>query len=104
VNITEVEDVTAVLAELTAGRGPDSVIEAVGMEAHGSPAGKLAHAAVGLLPDRIAKPLIDKAAIDRMNALHTAVKSVRRGGTVSVSGVYGGEVDPCRTRHRGRAG
>jgi threonine dehydrogenase-like Zn-dependent dehydrogenase len=38
--------------------------------------------------------VIDKAAIDRLDALHTAVKSVRRGGTVSVSGVYGGGVDP----------
>ena len=64
------------------------------MEAHGSPRGKLAHAAVGLLPDVIAKPLSDHLAIDRLDALHTALKAVRRGGTVSVSGVYGGEVDP----------
>ena len=38
--------------------------------------------------------MIDRMAIDRMDALHTAIKGVRRGGTVSVSGVYGGEVDP----------
>ncbi len=50
--------------------------------------------AVGLLPDAVAKPLIQKAAIDRMAALHTAFKAVRRGGTVSISGVYGGQVDP----------
>ena len=94
VDLNDVEDVAAALIELTGGRGPDSVIEAVGMEAHSSPRGKLAHAVVGALPDALARPLIDKVAIDRLDALHTAVTSVRRGGTVSVSGVYGGEVDP----------
>ena len=91
---TEVDDVAATLIDLTDGRGPDGVLEAVGMEAHGSPRGKLAHAAVGLLPDALAKPLTDKAAVDRLDALHTSLKAVRRGGTVSVSGVYGGELDP----------
>ena len=70
------------------------MIDAVGMEAHGSPRGKAAQAAVGLLPDAVAQPLIDRFAIDRLDALHTAVKAVRRGGTVSLSGVYGGEMDP----------
>ena len=64
------------------------------MEAHGSPRAKAAQAAVGLLPDALAKPLIDRMAVDRLDALHTALKSVRRGGTVSISGVYGGEMDP----------
>jgi len=82
------------LIEMTGGRGPDAVVEAVGMEAHGSPFGKAAHTAVGLLPDAIAKPFTDKLAIDRMHALHTAIKACRRGGTVSISGVYGGEIDP----------
>jgi len=90
----DVDDVAGTLLEMTGGRGPDAVIDAVGMEAHGSPGGKLAHAAVGLLPDAAAKPLIDKAAMDRLDALHTAMKAVRRGGTVSISGVYGGELDP----------
>ena len=90
----EVDDVAAALIELTSGRGPDGVIDAVGMEAHDSPVGKAAHTAVGLLPDVLAKPLTDRMAIDRLGALRTALKSVRRGGTVSVSGVYGGEVDP----------
>jgi threonine dehydrogenase-like Zn-dependent dehydrogenase len=94
VDLNEVDDVAATLIELTSGRGPGSVIEAVGMEAHSSPRGKLAHAVVGALPDAIARPMIDKAAIDRLDALHTSVKAVRRGGTVSVSGVYGGEIDP----------
>ena len=89
-----VDDVAEALIELTGGRGPDGVVDAVGMEAHDSPVGKAAHAAVGLLPDALAKPLTDKMAIDRLGALRTAVKAVRRGGTVSVSGVYGGEADP----------
>jgi threonine dehydrogenase-like Zn-dependent dehydrogenase len=50
--------------------------------------------AAGLLPDRVAQKITDVAAVDRLDALHVAVKAVRRGGTVSVSGVYGGEVDP----------
>jgi threonine dehydrogenase-like Zn-dependent dehydrogenase len=92
-----VDDVAATLIEMTGGRGPDGVIEAVGMEAHGSWRGTLAGAAqraVGLLPDKLAQPFTDKFAVDRLDALYAALKAVRRGGTVSVSGVYGGEVDP----------
>ena len=40
------------------------------------------------------KQVSDRAAVDRLDALHAALKSVRRRGTVSVSGVYGGEADP----------
>ena len=90
----DVDDLPEALIELTGGRGPDSVVDAVGMEAHDSPMGKAAHAVVGALPDAIAKPMTDKMAIDRLGALHAAVKAVRRGGTVSLSGVYGGELDP----------
>jgi threonine dehydrogenase-like Zn-dependent dehydrogenase len=93
-DLREVDDVAATLIEMTGGRGPDGVVEAVGMEAHGSPAAKAAQTAAGLLPDAVAKPFIDKLAIDRLDALHTALKAVRRAGTVSISGVYGGEVDP----------
>jgi len=94
VDSTDVDDLPAALIDMTDGRGADGVVDAVGMEAHGSPIGKAAHAIVGALPDALAKPLTDKMAIDRMGALRTAVKAVRRGGTVSISGVYGGEVDP----------
>ena len=82
------------LRELTDGRGPDSAIDAVGMEAHGAPFGELAQNAAGYLPDAVAKVLIQKAGIDRLSALLACFESVRRGGTVSISGVYGGAVDP----------
>ncbi|GAB7192190.1 zinc-dependent alcohol dehydrogenase [Kineococcus sp. NUM-3379] len=88
------DDVADVLRELTDGRGPDSVVDAVGMEAHASPVGKFAQKAAGLLPDAIARKAISTAGVDRLTALHTAIDAVRRGGTVSLSGVYGGEADP----------
>ncbi len=87
-------DPGAALLEATDGRGPDSVLEAVGMEAHGDAPSKIAQASAGLLPDALAKPFIDAAAVDPMAALETAIKACRRGGTVSVSGVYGGEKNP----------
>jgi threonine dehydrogenase-like Zn-dependent dehydrogenase len=87
-------DLPEVIREMTDGRGPDSVIDAVGMEAHGSPGAKLAHQLVGLLPDAIAEPVMQKGGIDRLNALYLAIDLVRRGGTISLSGVYGGMKDP----------
>jgi threonine dehydrogenase-like Zn-dependent dehydrogenase len=93
-DLSEHDDVAADLIDATAGRGPDAIIDAVGMEAGGSPFGKMAHTVVGLLPDVVARPMTDKMAVDRLAALHTALKAVRRGGTVSLSGVYGGEMDP----------
>ncbi|RLP94434.1 zinc-dependent alcohol dehydrogenase [Micromonospora sp. CV4] len=93
-DVRELDDVPGALIDLVDGRGPDAVIDAVGMEAHGSPVGKLAHAAVGLLPDKLAQTMTDRVGMDRLSVLHAALKSVRRGGTVSLSGVYGGEADP----------
>ncbi|WP_152187942.1 zinc-dependent alcohol dehydrogenase [Georgenia satyanarayanai] len=89
-----VDDVAAAVRELTHGRGADSVIDAVGMEAHGSPVAKGVQAGAGMLPDALARPLFTKAGIDRMAALHAAIEIVRRGGTISLSGVYGGAQDP----------
>lgn len=89
-----VDDVPQAVFDLTDGRGADGTVDAVGMESHGSPLAEAAIGAVGLLPDALAKPVIDRLGIDRLAALVAAIKSVRRGGTVSVSGVYGGEVDP----------
>lgn len=94
VDVSDVDDVPGMLLEGVDGRGPDAVIDAVGMEAHGSPRSSLAQRAAGLLPDALSQPLIDRYGVDRLSALHAAVKSVRRGGTVSISGVYGGEADP----------
>ena len=87
-------DVAEALRDLTGGRGPDSVIDAVGMEAHGAPVAALAQRAVGLLPDSVARPLTARFGVDRLSALHTAIRAVRRGGTLSVIGVYGGNADP----------
>jgi threonine dehydrogenase-like Zn-dependent dehydrogenase len=94
IDVSELEDVPGTVIDLVSGRGPDAIIDAVGMEAHGSTSGKLAQAAAGLLPDKLAQTMTDKAGVDRLTVLHAALKAARRGGTVSVSGVYGGELDP----------
>ncbi len=88
------KDLTQVILDMTEGRGADSVIDAVGFEAHGSPVEKFVQDAAGLLPDPVAEKLIDTAGIDRLTALHNAIDAVRRGGTVSISGVYAGKADP----------
>ena len=88
------EDVVGSVRDLTQGRGADSVVDAVGMEAHGSPVASGAQRAANLLPDLLAAPLIERAGVDRLAALRTAISATRRGGTLSVSGVYGGAVDP----------
>ena len=88
------DDLGDVIREMTAGRGPDSVIDAVGMEAHGSPGAKLVQTVAGMLPDALAAPLNKAAGVDRMAALYSAIDIVRRGGTVSIIGVYGGAADP----------
>lgn len=90
----EVGGVGAVVRESTGGRGPDAVIDAVGMEAHGSPASTLVQKFVGLLPDAVAEPMMKRAGLDRLAALYTAIDAVRRGGTISIAGVYGGAADP----------
>jgi len=95
INLHEVgKDFADEVRNRTSGRGADAVIDAVGMEAHGSPMVEMTHKLVGLLPDAVAQPFLKKAGIDRMAALTAAFDAVRRGGTVSISGVYGGAVDP----------
>ncbi|MEV6206239.1 alcohol dehydrogenase catalytic domain-containing protein [Kitasatospora sp. NPDC051914] len=84
----------AAVRDLTGGRGPHAVIDAVGLEAHGSPVARAAHRATALLPDTLAAPLMEHAGVDRLHALHAAIDLVRRGGTISVVGVYGGMTDP----------
>ena len=94
VDLSSVDDVGDALRELTDGRGPDSVIDAVGMEAHGSPLLGAAVSAAKRLPKPIARKAVETAGVDRLAALHTAIDAVRRGGTISISGVYGGMADP----------
>ncbi len=88
------DDLAETIRDMTDGRGTDSVIEAVGMEAHGSPGAKLAHQVAGILPDSLAETVMKKGGMDRMHAFYLAIDVVRRGGTISLIGVYGGMADP----------
>jgi threonine dehydrogenase-like Zn-dependent dehydrogenase len=94
VDLDDVTDVAEHVRELTDGRGPDSVVDAVGMEAHGAPVAELMQKATALLPDRVGAALAERAGVDRLSALSAAIDTVRRGGTLSISGVYGGQLDP----------
>ncbi|MFW5470446.1 zinc-dependent alcohol dehydrogenase [Knoellia sp. CPCC 206435] len=91
---SDVDDVTAAIRDLTDGRGVDGGLDAVGMEAHGSPVAEAAIKGVGFVPDKLAKPMMKTMGIDRLAALRSTIGAVRRGGTVSISGVYGGMADP----------
>lgn len=93
-DVSAVDDVAGAVRDLTQGRGADGVIDAVGMEAHGSPGASLFQKAAGVLPDTVAGAINEKVGVDRLAALLTAISLVRRGGTVSVAGVYGGAKDP----------
>jgi len=94
VNLEAEDDVAGRIRDMTDGRGTDSVIDAVGMEAHGSPVGKMAHKIAGLLPDSVAASMIQNAGTDRLAALVACIETVRRAGTISISGVYGGTATP----------
>ncbi|MEU3453425.1 zinc-dependent alcohol dehydrogenase [Micromonospora sp. NPDC006766] len=80
----EETDVLDTLRELTAGRGPDACIDAVGMEGH--------HASAALHAYDRAKQAV-KAETDRPHALREAILSCRNGGTISAIGAYGGFID-----------
>jgi threonine dehydrogenase-like Zn-dependent dehydrogenase len=88
------DEIVTAVRDLTGGRGPDAVIDAVGMEAHGSPLASAAHAATVMMPRPVAARLMLRAGVDRLAALHLAIELVRRGGTISIIGVYGGMTDP----------
>ena len=94
IDLNAVDDVPGRVRELTGGRGADGVIDAVGMEAHGSPLAEAAQKALGLLPKRLQGAVMTRFGVDRLDALYCAIESVRRGGTISISGVYGGAADP----------
>jgi threonine dehydrogenase-like Zn-dependent dehydrogenase len=90
----DVDDIVSAIRDLLGTSGPDAVIDAVGMEAHGSGAAKFAQQVTALLPDRVTEKLMQRAGVDRLAALRLAIEVVRRGGTISLSGVYGGMTDP----------
>jgi threonine dehydrogenase-like Zn-dependent dehydrogenase len=93
-DLDEHDDVAESICELTDGRGTDSVIDAVGMEAHGNPAVGFTQRLVGMLPDRAAQAVMEHAGVDRLQALQQSIETVCRGGTISIIGVYGGTADP----------
>jgi threonine dehydrogenase-like Zn-dependent dehydrogenase len=70
------DDVAVTIREMTDGRGPDAVIDAVGMEAEGSTLAEIAQ--------------LLKVQVDRLEALRLSIGTVRRGGTLSIIGVYAG--------------
>jgi len=76
-------DVLESLKEMTGGRGPDACIDAVGMESHG--------AGIEHLYDRAKQALMLES--DRPSPLRDAIHACRKGGTVSIPGVYGGMID-----------
>ena len=94
INLDEVDDIGEEVRSRTQGRGADAVIDAVGMEAHGSPIASMGQKLFNALPSRISAPIMSKVGLDRMSAIYTAIDAVRRGGTVSLIGVYGGQSDP----------
>jgi len=79
----EEQDVFEALDDMTGGRGPDSCVDGVGMESHGH--------GVGASYDYLKAKLF--LATDRPNALRQAIQACRKGGTVSIPGVYGGLLD-----------
>jgi threonine dehydrogenase-like Zn-dependent dehydrogenase len=93
-DVRDHDDVGETIRDLTDGRGPDSVIDAVGMEAHGDAFGKFGQQMAGLMPDALAAKMMTHVGMDRMGAIHLAIDIVRRGGTISLIGVYGGMSDP----------
>ncbi len=94
IDLGAVDDVAEEVRSRTNGRGADSVIDAVGMEAHGSPVAELGQKVFNALPKKLTAPLMSKMGVDRMSAIYTAIDAVRRGGTISLIGVYGGQTDP----------
>ena len=79
INYEEVDSVLEVLHEMTGGRGPDACIDAVGMEAHGE--------GLDYAVDRAKQAL--RIQTDRGSALRQAIIACRKGGVLSILGVYG---------------
>lgn len=88
------QDLAQAVRDKLGGNGPAAVIEAVGMEAHGSPNIKAVQQMTGMLPDAAAQKVLTTIGVDRMFAMHSAIEMVGRGGTISVVGLYSGQADP----------
>lgn len=84
----------AEIFSLTKGRGADCVIEAVGMESHGIMSQEIVQKMTSKLPEIISEPMLMNLGLDNMAAFNQSIDAVRRGGTVSLIGVYGGMIDP----------
>ena len=69
-------DIADALRDLTGGRGPDAVVDAVGMEAHGSHVARAAQNLAGLLPDAAARKVFEKVGVDGLTVLHAALDAV----------------------------
>ena len=82
-NFEEIDDIVEALKQKTAGRGPDSCIDAVGMEAH--PQG------IGGVYDSVKQTAGIES--ERPQVLRQAIQACRKGGTISIPGVYGGFLD-----------
>jgi threonine dehydrogenase-like Zn-dependent dehydrogenase len=93
-DLEQSNDVTDAVRDITDDRGPDAVIDAVGMEAHGAAMARLAQESATLMPARFAEKVMERAGVDRLSALYLAIELVRRGGTISIVGVYSGMIDP----------
>ena len=94
IDLSAVDDVGEEVRSLTNGRGADSVVDAVGLEAHGSPVAEAGQRLFGAMPRKLSAAIMTKVGLDRMDAIYTAIDAVRRGGTISLIGVYGGQADP----------
>jgi S-(hydroxymethyl)glutathione dehydrogenase/alcohol dehydrogenase len=94
IDMEEVDDIGDEVRSRTGGRGADAVVDAVGMEAHGSPVAEMGQKLFNVMPRRLSAAIMQRAGADRMAAIYTAIDAVRRGGTISLSGVYGGQTDP----------
>jgi threonine dehydrogenase-like Zn-dependent dehydrogenase len=94
IDLNAVDDVADEVRSRTEGRGADSVIDAVGMEARGSRVAEAGQRIFNALPAKLTAPIMSKVGLDRMAAIYTAIDAVRRGGTISLIGVYGGQTDP----------
>lgn len=90
----EHEEAVELINERTNGRGADGVVDAVGLEAHGNHIAAGVQRAVGLLPDAVGQKVFETAGVDRTSALNSALDLAARGGTVSLSGIYGGMATP----------